>query len=1003
MQCSSKTHAKRWLALASAVAAIMPAVARGNDYYQNGEFVISTGGATALGAFTRMNNNSGTGVAAPTAATLNRGPLAVGTSFTLGSTSYSVPLSGVRYFGQGNYGVPDTSIGEPANGVDRARYYYLESGSVEGVLTLVDSNGLRTAAPGTVFPPQDPAANLYLWVNGNRYTAPNSTGEFSSGRAVGRNYPTPATFAHNSENWAGHPPTRVAWTDVRFEEAFAVAGSPHFARRPTQPGYGKGNGPIGATNFQEYRDDASLIGGTNPTTTRLRNEKLAVIPFNLVASPGTGLAKLTKEEARWLQAVGRLPNGANFNSVTRYIGSGTRSQGTNNLSLDPSFGGGERDRRALANYTSVTVDGVTGLPVSVQIGDEADPLLSLTGSTTQDRNENRAGPRIKFSDKISGSSGVRATVASSRMAMGILSSGDSRSSDGDARASAFSTAANPIRALAIDWGNGHGYVQATAENVTEGKYEMWSASVAVTVAPYANPTANDVGANAYRPIAGDLNDQNIGGPTSNAQPGLHRKFLDNITKSVATLNTGAAAVTPADFVISASFIPPQIMGVQKEFDGDVPTPRTRSNVDPDGPGPAQSEQVLWQQLVQNSGGFLRNQLNWANPSTYVGGLASGAVKYKIYASANNASNAVPNREITINERTNLAGDFNGDQVRDLADVPALAMAYAAPTAYLTTPVAGDPNGRNYNGVAVNSTSTGTNASTADGLIVLSDLNSNGNVTVDANGPTFETTLIERSDVRYFLYGAAVDTTGFSGATAKREDGVRGGVMRKNAAIATFNNELNLLATQGVITPSQAETLKFKPHDANADEVENFYDAKLVWLAQGKSVNNLQDQLDFMIHGKKLINSQVIVGGTQYATTNMISLVDVEMTDDGVIDTADFALVQAKVLGDFNWDGGVNNQDIAGFVQALTDPTGYVAQFEEVDVSDLFILGDFTGDFAFNNQDIAGFVSALTGSRPMAEWPSDPELAPLAALVPEPSAMGLLGVASLALVRRRRRV
>lgn len=984
---------KGMVMVAAAVAGVMPTIASAV------EFSVSTAGATALGAFTRMNANSGTGTAAPVAGTINRGPIAVGTSFTLGSTSYSVPSSGVSYYGQAIYDTP--SAGEPANGLDRIRYYYLESGSVEGVLTLVDSNGLRTSAPGTVFLPQDPAANLGLWINGNRYNAPNSSGSFNSGRAVGQNYPTPATFNFNGQDWSGHPATRVAWSDVRFEEAFAVSGAPNFARRPTQPGYGKGNGKIGGTNFQEYRDDASLIGGTNPTTTRLRNEKLAVVPFNLVASPGTGLAKLTKEEGRWMQAVGRLPNGANFNSVTRYIGSGTRSQGTNNLGLDPSFGGGERDRRALANYISETVDGVTGLPVAVSIGDEADPLLSLTGGTSQNRNENRTGPAIRFSDKISGSSGVRATVAASRMAMGILSSGDSRSSDGDARASAFSTAANPIRALAIDWGNGHGFVQATAENVTEGKYEMWSSSVAVTVAPYANPTANDVGANAYRPITDDLNDQSIGNPTSAAQPGLHRKFLDNITRSVATLNTGTSAVTPADFVISASFIPPQIMGVQKDFDGDVPSARTRSTVDPDGAGPAQSEQVLWDALVQNSSGFLRQQLNWANPSTYVGGLSAGAVKYKIFASANNSSSAVPNREITINARTNLAGDFNGDEVRDLADVPALAMAYAAPTAYLATSTAGDPNGRNYNGIAVNSTSTGTNASSADGLIVLSDLNSNGNVTVDSNSSAFATTTVERADVRYFLYGAAVDTAGFVGAQAKREDGVRLGTMKKNAAIATFNAELDDLAADGIITTTQANALKFKPHDANGDEVENFYDAKLVWLAQGKSVNNLQDQLDFMVSGKKLINSPVVVGSTQYATTSMISLVDVEMTDDGIINNADFDLVQAKVLGDFDWSGTVNNQDIAGFVQALTDPAGYVAQFEEVDVADLFILGDFSGDNVFNNQDIAGFVSILTSPRPVAEWLSDPEFAPLVALVPEPSTLAMFGVASLALVRRRR--
>ena len=240
----------------------------------------------------------------------------------------------------------------------------------------------------------------------------------------------------------------------------------------------------------------------------------------------------------------------------------------------------------------------------------------------------------------------------------------------------------------------------------------------------------------------------------------------------------------------------------------------------------------------------------------------------------------------------------------------------APTAYLATTTSG---ARPYDGTAINSTSTGSNASAADGLIVLSDFNGNGNETVDANG----------------------------------------------------------------------------------DEVEDFYDAKLVGLAQGKSVNNLQDQLDFMVTGKKLINSQVIVGGTQYTTTNMISLVDVEMTDDGVIDNADFDLVQAKVLGDFNWSGGVDNQDIAGFVQALTDPAAYEAQFEEMDASDLFILGDYGGDNLFNNQDVAGFISVLTGNRPMAEWFSDPEFAPLLTLVPEPSSVVLLGLAGLAIVRRRR--
>jgi hypothetical protein len=989
--------------LATAVAATLAAPALAQS-----EFNVSTAGATALGAFTRGNANSGTGAAAPTAATINRGPLAIGTSFTLGNTSYAVPAAGAGYFGQAVLGSPNT--GEPANNRDRIRYHYLESGSVEGILSLVDSNALNANNP-TPIRPLNPQANLALWINGNRYTSANSTGEFTSNRAVGQNYPTPQTFNAFGSDWAGQDFVRIAWSDVRFEQAFAVNGTASVNRGPTTPGYGRGNGKIGNTDFQSLRDETAILGGINPTTTRLRNESVAVVPFNLVANPGTGLARVRKEEAAFLQATGRLPNGANFNSVTRNIGSGTRNQGALNLGIDPSFGGGERDRRAIATFNTLDNNGAA---VTVNPGDEADPLRSLTGSTSQNRNENRVGPQVRFSDKISGSSGVRVTVAGSRMAVGILSSGDSQSSDGNALAAAQSTATSPLRALAINFNNGFGYTQATAENITEGRYGLWSASQAITVAPYDNPTANDSGANAYKPIAGDTNDQSLGSPTSSTQVGVHRKYLNNLTGSLSTLNFGTAAVTPADFIVSASFIPTQIMGTTKGFDGTAQSPRTRSTVDPDGPGPLASEQELWQQTIGNSNGTLRQRTAWADPSAMNGGLDIGAVRYNVFASANNASTAVANRSITVNARTNLAGDFNNDAVRDLADARALAMAYAAPAAYLATPASGSATGRNYNGLAVAATtSTGTNASASDGLIVLSDFNSNGNVVTDANDASFATTPVERADVRYFLYGATVDTSSYvnadTGATVtnpsaqqRREDGVRFGKMKKNAALATFNAELDLLATQGVITSSQAAALRFKPLDVNGDEIENFYDAKLVKLAQGKSVTSLDDQLAFMVGGTKLINSQVIVGGTQRATTHMISLIDVELNDDELINAADLDLVLAKVRGDFNLDGNVNNQDISGFVSALTDGASFVAGVADMVLDDLPLIGDFTGDSAFNNQDIAGFVARLTGGRPLADLAGDPTYAPLVAMVPEPAALSLLALGAAGLLRRRTR-
>lgn len=65
---------------------------------------------------------------------------------------------------------------------------------------------------------------------------------------------------------------------------------------------------------------------------------------------------------------------------------------------------------------------------------------------------------------------------------------------------------------------------------------------------------------------------------------------------------------------------------------------------------------------------------------------------------------------------------------------------------------------------------------------------------------------------------------------------------------------------------------------------------------------------------------------------------------------------AALPGDMNCDGLVSVSDISGFVLALTDPSGYAAQFPQCDVQN----GDINADGQVSVSDIGPFVTLLTG-------------------------------------------
>jgi hypothetical protein len=963
------------------------------------EYQISASGATALGALTRGANTNSQNF--PTGEQNGLWRLGTG-SLRIGRTLYTSNPGAAQLIG-----LRDKTIttGNPnidaIKTADRFVYQYHEVGSINGVLAAVKGGGLFLPTGfGNEQPPEAPSQSAPRWrmgwsqINLNTYVVD----------ATGTQSPTAGGYP------AYEPPNvRIGYSDVRSFQAFAADDLPGTASPDRQPRgdnaqYGIGRkafnpatGNIG-TNFQALANRSVIAGeaGGDPGNSNLRNETLAIVPFGVAANPGTGISKIHENEGRWLQGVGRLPNGANFNSVTREIGSGTRNQGDNNFEIDASWGGGERDRRSLSPGNIPDVD-VNNNPIDIRPGDEMNPARDLFGvdsssASSQQPKEHRVGPLMRFSDKNSGGSGVRPTVVNNRMAMGILSVGDigDRGRIGLSGTINSSSRTEPMRVLKIDWdeqageddtAGDDGFVQPTAHNTVNGRYQMWSAAQAVTV--IGIDTTGDGKPDRRGTVAEDASNPNkliwndTFETTDANSVGVHRKFLNNIRQSVS--NYPSNAITPADAVIDAGFVPEQVMKVTKEFDGGA---QTWSN-SPDG-----FNQALYDLLVTNDppagAQNLKSRLNWIDPSTdpinngslgFVGDLNSAAHTYKIFALDVPNTSTTPTKTIPITARRALAGDMDGNGVRDLEDVEEMAQAYAASEAT-----------GNINGNAAVPNMLGTLSS--DDLIVLTDLNGSGNIDPASTNAAPVYRAVDRNDVVFFLKGATVDTvnpnpmTGYGGSTnvtVRREDGVRLGKLKKNEAIDRFNTAF--LAAGG----NPALQIKKSDVDGDAD----------VDRTDGRFVDSL-------------------VGIAPYSLTLAQVLVDydidpiyAELTDDNMIDhvdpdgagplVSDFQVVRGELgslllSGDANIDGLVNLADF----NALASNFGQNV--------DRWSKADFNFDGLVNLSDF----NALAANFGLSAGPDgvvDPEdWAALGAVVPEPaSALWLtLGVASLSLRRRRER-
>lgn len=933
--------------VAAAVAAtVSPAIA-GVSGGMGQEFVIPTTGATALRSFTSAENN--------------RGPYLLGQgSLLIGGSTYTAQFPGGQAFGILNKAT-GSSGPEPSTSADRIVYQYHSTGSVNGIREVARAQGLLGTSPFPV------SSSNQLFVMGQPLSSLNGAG-LSNG--------------YGSTVGASYEPI-IAYSDVRADQAFRVPGTPAVNAAPTAPGYGQGrpNGLPGIsfqrlTDVSELNDPAdTFAAGVETLANRVRNESLAVVPFTVAASPGTGLDSLDEDDVKFLHAAGRLKNGANFNSVTRDIGSGTRNEGGNNFNIDPSWASGERDRIALVETIHFDVD---GNPVTIGIGQEQSPERGIGGEATVNQNEHRPSAITRFADKTSGSTGVRQLVLSTRMSIGAhLSAGDV----GDRGTSASTS--SPLRIMAIDFHEDNslsgepaaGPVQPNFADVTEGRYQMWSASQAVTI----SPDGTSIGSTTA--IKGDVND--------GTSTGVGRKFLDNIINSIASGPNPSTAATPFDAVVAAGFIPVQAMNVDKAFDGATQFTSPRSNVED--PETGFSEEEIWQAL---SGAAV----SYHRAGDHNGNIAGQSYRIWDVGTGTNSGSAGADVQIPFTARTFLAGDMNGDSVRDLADVPALAQAYANTSGYLSA----NPAVTTGSATALTG-KLDTSAMTSEGhfgLLALTDLNGDGNVEVIGDygfdggaNPKDKVVAVSRADVKYFLYGASIDTTsanpatGYAGsanAQTRRELGVRLGQLRKNAAIDTFNATLDGYvgavanpATGLNYTQGEIDALKFNKFDVNGDGVANCDDAKIVDRNVGADYTSLAHVL-----------------GTND------DLIAAELNDNNVIThvlsagTSDMKLIREALggqllNGDTNFDGTVDITDLGTLATAWQTSVDRWS-FGDFDFNGVVDITDL-GALATNWQQTgAGFTEALAS------------VSLGSSSVPEPASLGAVALGVGAMIRRRRR-
>jgi hypothetical protein len=467
---------------------------------------------------------------------------------------------------------------------------------------------------------------------------------------------------------------------------FVVAGSASEARwyrLPTQSGYGRN--PVKSWNNPAQGNTLKSLGCLNlntaaPDAHTVFDTQVAWVPIALIANRGTGLQNVRATELQHLFVTGRLPSGENLVACTRDAGSGTRNGAMNSLCIDPSFGRG--DNLGAKNGTAA---------------------ITLASPAFQPTNLDSSGI-------------MEDVVKNCRLGVGYTGLAGGSRAVGDAAAGKYE-----ILNVMFDTHGGNVFVRPTIASVLDNLDPNSGYPIGgnETFATVGDPVVTDPNSPAYM--------------TNQHAAAYLRNITQSIAATIAVPGGDQSYFMPGEMLAKDFFLAAAVDGLPSLTNPCLVEPNpalnqglqnwTRANngmgIGSDTPAYG-SVNVANKVPVRASG-----NISWPTAETtcdcayppngqYSDGSTTGA-----YVNRHTGATIAGGGD--LNARNRLAGDFNGDGLRNINDVETMMAALYDPNAYVRA-----------------------NSSTGDPIVpeIIGDFNGDGN--------------FDCRDVRYFCDGLALD-------------------------------------------------------------------------------------------------------------------------------------------------------------------------------------------------------------------------------------------------------